>query len=130
MNGSIKARVAGPPRPGSIPTQKPVKIPISIRVKIDHVKSWDRPEVNEMKISIMAKLLNLIRFSPNNYIPNNSNLFKKIKFINDKILTFKHTAIPLNHFVDSTCASTVKLPLVTPSGPATTITILYGFLPE
>ena len=41
--GSISASVVGPPRPGRIPTAKPMAIPISMRPKAGHVKTCTSP---------------------------------------------------------------------------------------
>ena len=43
MNGSISANVTGPPRPGRMPTAKPITMPSSISVKVVAVKTCARP---------------------------------------------------------------------------------------
>jgi hypothetical protein len=37
-NGSIKAMAVGPPRPGKIPTTKPMTMPIIIKLNVDQLK--------------------------------------------------------------------------------------------
>ena len=41
--GSMSASVVGPPRPGRMPTAKPIAMPISIRPKAGQVKTWISP---------------------------------------------------------------------------------------
>src|SRR5262245_23767970 len=43
MNGSMRARVVGPPRPGRMPTANPMTMPMSIRPNAGHAKVWSRP---------------------------------------------------------------------------------------
>ena len=54
INGSIRARVTGPPRPGKIPTTKPIRIPSIIRVNVVPEKTWNRPPMNAWSISIIG----------------------------------------------------------------------------
>ena len=42
-NGSMRARVVGPPRPGRMPTAKPMAMPISISPKVGQAKTWISP---------------------------------------------------------------------------------------
>src|SRR5438128_1768214 len=43
MNGSMSASVVGPPRPGRMPTAKPIRIPTSIRPKAGQPKTCASP---------------------------------------------------------------------------------------
>src|SRR5689334_22169347 len=50
MNGSISASVVAPPRPGSSPTQKPTKMPASMKTKAFHCRTSRRPCTNASSI--------------------------------------------------------------------------------
>jgi hypothetical protein len=54
MNGNIKAIAVGPPRPGRMPTTNPTAIPMIIRLKVDQLKTWIRPESSAVNISSMV----------------------------------------------------------------------------
>src|SRR5262245_27594775 len=41
--GSMRASVVGPPRPGRIPTAKPMATPISMSPKVGQAKTWTSP---------------------------------------------------------------------------------------
>ena len=43
-NGSISAIAVGPPRPGRMPTTKPMAIPTIIKLNVDQLKTWRSPE--------------------------------------------------------------------------------------
>src|SRR4026207_349417 len=55
IKGSIRARVTGPPRPGRIPTEKPMAIPANWRANAFHVKSWVKPWRQASRISTIAE---------------------------------------------------------------------------
>ena len=55
IKGSIRARVTGPPRPGRIPTMKPMAIPANWRANAFQVKSWIRPWRQASRISTIAE---------------------------------------------------------------------------
>jgi len=46
INGSIRASVTGPPRPGRMPTAKPIEIPISMKKKVFQTKTCISPSMN------------------------------------------------------------------------------------
>src|SRR5262245_15461420 len=54
IKGSIRARVTGPPRPGRIPTRKPMAIPANCRTNAFQVKSWIRPWREASRISAIG----------------------------------------------------------------------------
>ena len=49
--GSIRARVTGPPSPGSMPTEKPTAIPTSIRLKLFQASTRKKPSTEAWNIS-------------------------------------------------------------------------------
>jgi hypothetical protein len=56
-NGSMSARVVGPPSPGRRPTTKPSAMPISISPKVGHAKTCASPVTLAWRKSAMAGLL-------------------------------------------------------------------------
>jgi hypothetical protein len=55
IKGSIRASVTGPPRPGRIPTMKPMAIPANWRTNAFQVKSWIRPWRQASRMSTIAE---------------------------------------------------------------------------
>ena len=51
-NGSISAIAVGPPSPGRMPTTKPMAMPTIIRLKVDKLKHWRKPEIRACNMSM------------------------------------------------------------------------------
>src|SRR5205809_3196722 len=65
IKGSIRAIAVGPPSPGKMPTTKPMAMPMHIKLKVDHVKHWTRPEPKAPIISSIA--IRLLSGQPQNF---------------------------------------------------------------
>ncbi len=65
IKGSIRAIAVGPPSPGKMPTTKPMAMPMHIKLKVDHVKHWTRPEPKAPIISSIA--IRLLPEQPQNF---------------------------------------------------------------
>src|SRR5206468_5226799 len=55
--GSISAIAVGPPRPGKMPTTKPITMPIIITLKVDQLKVNSRPATKALIISMIIYFL-------------------------------------------------------------------------
>ncbi len=55
--GSMRAMAVGPPRPGKMPTTKPITMPIIITLKVDQLKVNSRPVTKALIISIAVRIL-------------------------------------------------------------------------
>src|SRR4051812_24615071 len=56
MNGSIRARVVAPPRPGSSPTQKPSTIPSAMKASAFHCSTSTSPSSRASSIAYSPNL--------------------------------------------------------------------------